>query len=742
MAEAAPQPFPGSRRLDSLGYALVWTGAMALLLVPEAPPQLTLAFCLVIAPSLFLGRATVGSAGYRTAWRLITLAFLLLSLADWYWNQRPFHQTFAAQLCFLQAYKAYNYKSHSDYLAMAFFAALMVVFAGVVSESVFFLAAVVPFVAILVAFLLTLNLCRQYLVRQPRVASRFGAGGPLPFGFQVEHRALDARSLTLSKASAALLTAVILVVGTAFFYVIPREHISLPSHFSNTNVVSGRDPVTSGLSSGVSLRHLTAIKNDPRPAVRVVFPAKIPSPGTVYLRSGALERLANLEWRAVQPRPRMTKPDQDGRYWFQQIDPSDQPLLIEQKVEFLNAPGEVPLALPGLVAVDEIELQPSESQIALVGQLTGLRRYRAFSWGSPAAHKSPIGDENDLVLNESLKLPPELANSRIYGLASEIAYGRSGPLECAKAVEQYLRGHYAYTLHIESLNGPIQGPGPIEQFLFDDRQGNCEVFASAMAVLCRNLQIPARLAIGYHGGIPGDSPKEIVFRNQDAHAWVEVWSPEFGWTTFDPTPPPPLEVYSGRFSFKKLVEWFNAATARWNRLVVWYDRETKERWMTYLWQPVDRWVGEGFYLDQTVAERLLPRMRQNITRPQVLALLAALIAFNALAAALYLAVRRRWPKAWRRGDSTAIRRADPWLKFYRSVVAALQGRLGKREPFQTPGEFLEALALSRSLDPLAVQPIVDLYHRGRFGNAAWNDRVAREADSLLRRLALTLKASQ
>jgi transglutaminase-like putative cysteine protease len=740
MAEAATQPFPGSRRLDSVGYALVWTGAMALLLVPETAPQLVFAFCLVIAPSRFLGRATLRSAGYRTAWRLITLAFLILSLVDWYWNKRPFQQTFAAQLCFLQAYKAYNYKDYSDYLAMAFFAALMVVFAGVVSESVFFLAAVVPFVALLVTFLLTLNLSRQYLARRPRTASRLGGRGPLPFGYQVAHSQLDSRNLAISKSSGALQTAVILLMGTAFFYIIPREHISFPSHFSNTNVVSGRDPVTGGLSSGVSLRHLSAIKNDPRPAVRVAFEGKMPSPGTVYLRSGALERLSNLEWRAVQPRPRMAKPDQDGRYWLQQIDPADQPLLIAHEVEFLNAPGEAPLALPGLVAIDRIEIQPPESQIALVGQLTGLRRYRALSWGGPGVRKTPLPEENELVLSESLRLPPELANSRIYALASEIAYGRSSHLESAKAIEQYLRGHYAYTLHIESLNGPIQGPGPIEQFLFEERQGNCEVFASAMAVLCRNLQIPARLVIGYHGGIQRDSPREIIFRNQDAHAWVEVWSPEFGWTTFDPTPPPPLEVYSGRFSFKKLVEWFNAATARWNRLVVWYDRETKERWMAYLWQPVDRWASEGFYLDQTVAERLLPRMRQNITRPQVIVLLAALIALNAVAATVYLQARRRWLKR-RRRRATAIRRADPWHKFYRSVVAVMQGRLGRRQPFQTPSEFLEALAQSHSLDPLVVRPIVDLYHRGRFGNAPWNDHIAHEADALLRHLVRVVRAS-
>jgi hypothetical protein len=737
MAEITNRPFPGLRRLDGLCYLLVWTGAMGLFLVPEAAPQLILAFCLAILPSRFLGLTAQRSAAYRTVWRLITVMFILLSLLDWYWNGRPLRQTLVAQMCFFQAYKAYNSKGHWDYLEMALFATLMIVFCGLVTTSVFFLVILVPFIAILVGFLLTLNLCRHHLLPPPKCSAGTAKTALAPIGYQVAFQDSDLRSSAASKLSWALQTMAVLLLGAGLFYVLPREQVFLPSHLAGDMMFRGHDPVTSGLSGGVNLRYLSAIKLDPRPVLKVTFPGRIPPQETIYLRSGALERLSNLEWCPVQPRSRVGRPDPDGTYWFQRVGAAERSLLIPHIVEFLNGPGEAPVALPGLVAISQLEPSPYELQIAAIGLFASLKRYRALSWGMEASQKpSPIS-EDDVVWSESLKLPEELTDLDLYQKATEITYGRADNLERAKAIEHHLRSRYAYTLNIEPLNGPASGPNPIERFLFTHPQGNCEVFASAMVVLLRNLRIPSRLVIGYHGGIRGDAPNEFVFRNEDAHAWVEVWSPQRGWVTFDPTPPPPLEVYSSRFSFKKMMEWCGSATGQWNHLIVWYDREAKARWMSSLWEPVNHWIVES-RPDYSVFARLMPRLRENVTRPQIVALLAGLIGVNVVVAVLYLQGRRRWFGA-RVGRNAAHGRNDPWRKFYRSAVALLQGKVARRPPAQTPGEFLEALARTHSLDPIALGPIVELYYRGRFGRQSWNDQVAGEMDHLLRRLAEAVK---
>ena len=68
------------------------------------------------------------------------------------------------------------------------------------------------------------------------------------------------------------------------------------------------------------------------------------------------------------------------------------------------------------------------------------------------------------------------------------------------------------------------------------RQGYCQHYAGAMAVMLRLLGIPARVAAGFTSGKYDKGEKEWVVTDHNAHTWVEVWFPRFGWLPFDPTP--------------------------------------------------------------------------------------------------------------------------------------------------------------------------------------------------------------
>jgi transglutaminase-like putative cysteine protease len=71
------------------------------------------------------------------------------------------------------------------------------------------------------------------------------------------------------------------------------------------------------------------------------------------------------------------------------------------------------------------------------------------------------------------------------------------------------------------------------------RTGYCEQFAAAMAVLGRSIGIPSRVVWGFTPGDPveqADGTQAIVVRDNNAHAWVEMWMDGFGWVSFDPTP--------------------------------------------------------------------------------------------------------------------------------------------------------------------------------------------------------------
>ena len=77
---------------------------------------------------------------------------------------------------------------------------------------------------------------------------------------------------------------------------------------------------------------------------------------------------------------------------------------------------------------------------------------------------------------------------------------------------------------------------PLESFLFTDKQGYCQQFSGAMALLLRMGGIPARVAAGFTPGTYDKKSGRWIVTDIDAHAWVEAWFPIYGWVRFDPTP--------------------------------------------------------------------------------------------------------------------------------------------------------------------------------------------------------------
>jgi hypothetical protein len=76
---------------------------------------------------------------------------------------------------------------------------------------------------------------------------------------------------------------------------------------------------------------------------------------------------------------------------------------------------------------------------------------------------------------------------------------------------------------------------PLASFLFRDKIGYCQQFSGTMAMLLRMGGVPARVAAGFTPGARGAHGRFAV-TDIDAHAWVEVWFPRYGWVRFDPTP--------------------------------------------------------------------------------------------------------------------------------------------------------------------------------------------------------------
>ena len=141
-----------------------------------------------------------------------------------------------------------------------------------------------------------------------------------------------------------------------------------------------------------------------------------------------------------------------------------------------------------------------------------------------------------------LQLPH--ADARVTALAQSItsAIGSPGdadPDSYAKveAIDAWMATHIHYTTDIPPL---AAGTDAVDSFLFGTRRGYCEQISTATVVMLRSLGIPAREAVGYVPGPFNPITDLYDIQAKDAHAWVQVWFPGYGWQNFDPTADVPL----------------------------------------------------------------------------------------------------------------------------------------------------------------------------------------------------------
>lgn len=126
---------------------------------------------------------------------------------------------------------------------------------------------------------------------------------------------------------------------------------------------------------------------------------------------------------------------------------------------------------------------------------------------------------------------PETVESGVVQLALQVTASAASPYERAMLIAGHLRSSYPYTFE---QNLPPADRDFVSWFLLSERQGYCTSFASAMAVMCRIVGLPARYVEGYLARPDADGVARVT--QQNAHAWVEVYFKGFGWLTFDPTP--------------------------------------------------------------------------------------------------------------------------------------------------------------------------------------------------------------
>lgn len=296
--------------------------------------------------------------------------------------------------------------------------------------------------------------------------------------------------------------------------------------------------------------------------------------------------------------------------------------------------------------------------------------------------QKPVGEG----LQNYLQLPADLPE-RVRDLARDITDGATNDYDRVKAIEAYMRDNYEYSIFSPV---PPAGDDAVDHFLFETDVGFCEQFAAATAVMLRSLGIPTRVVAGYTPGERNAFTGYYDVRASDAHTWVEVWFPPYGWYEFDPT----FDVPLAQTDIAELI-------------------------------PLAR-------LFQAIAERVGAWLPAGLGDVGQVGLVLALIA--TMAAGVVIGIRRRRPRV-----SVPVpvleSRAGPVTRALARLEHALALRGRGRRPAETGAEMLRRIGGSD------VGGALDAFHQERYGPEPPPSPAADDAVADIDRLADELRAT-
>ena len=451
-----------------------------------------------------------------------------------------------------------------------------------------------------------------------------------------------------------------------------------------------------GMSDFMRPGDISNLSQSSEVAFRAQFDGDIPPSSQLYWRGLVMSRLSDGAWSSLSyydipaPERRLRRPQQSGetQEYSVILEPTQQNWLFALRYSQSLTSGvmEAPdfrLFTPVIVENDYVYRARLWRDIALEPELTQWRR------------------ETELKL-------PENDNPRTVALAARLREEASSDRAFAQTVmDRFSQAPYSYT-----LQPPLLGDNPMDEFLFETRSGFCEHYAYAFAVMMRAGGVPARVIGGYLGGEVNPVNQTVIVHQFDAHAWTEIWLEGEGWVRFDPTAavaPDRIEwglerAVAGEGTFLsssplsplryRNIDFINAVRLRYEAL-------------TYRWQS---WV-VNFNSDQQY--QILQEFFGDISARKFIAALMGTWALVLIPVALSLLLKRR------------THNLKPWDKLYLRFCARLAKQGIVRDTGEAPGDFAERVKRQRPSVARAVDDITSLYSALAYdpGNDIGSDRV-------------------
>lgn len=360
------------------------------------------------------------------------------------------------------------------------------------------------------------------------------------------------------------LSGVVLLTSGVVFIAFPRLSRGWASRgeILATSIAGFADQVSIG-------EHGSRIYPNPEIVLRVEFPDGTPEDiFSLHWRGRSYDRFDGVRWNRSRRLPPSIGPAQWYRAWGTG--------RVRQEIYGTPLDVDVLFALHPL-----LEARSDNPRIQPLFDNAGDHIYRGS--GSPSYNALSVADRprpDELREARSGFSPatryftqlPRLSE-RVGNLADSLTQGLDNNYDRVIAINDFFHTEFDYTLELPRS----AQEATLEYFLFERGEGHCEYFSTAMVVLLRNLGIHSREVNGFLGGQWNSFGQYLAVTQNEAHSWVEVWFPGYGWVQFDPTP-------AGTGTSAAVTSWlwpgrflFDGLQHQWNKWVLDYNLESQSR---------------------------------------------------------------------------------------------------------------------------------------------------------------------
>ncbi len=436
---------------------------------------------------------------------------------------------------------------------------------------------------------------------------------------------------------------------------------------------------SSGLSDRMSPGDISKLSLSDAVAFRVDFESAVPAGNELYWRGPVLGRQRGKAW-IPYPVQMRNQPDYEP-----QSPAINYRVTLQPNYKYWLFALDLPSAPPP----DAIML--ADYQVRSRTPVSSLKSYPMASHLQYRAGRSLGEAERRAYLDYDRSLNP-----RTIAYGKKLAAENPDPKVLVTNLLKLYNATFSYT-----LEPPLLGDNPMDEFLFDTKQGFCEHYAGSFVLLLRAAGIPARVVTGYQGGEINPITRQLVVRQSDAHAWSEVWFDDLGWLRVDPTfAVSPLRINggieaalgpSGVFNtlmsadqlgvLRRMRFSWDALNNQWNQWVVGFNADRQ------------RGMLDGFGLQDTDWRSIA-----------VLLIIGVIIAGSSVGGFLLLRVYRR--------------RREPLVAAWDRLCAKLARAGFVRAPQEGPLDFLKRIAAADPALAASARPVIERYVELRYGPLA------------------------